>query len=450
MAGERSDIAHLFRRAGFGARPEELTYYDAPGRGFGVAVDDLLAAKPIAGGQASFREGIDSVWKPATNLRGRVVVPDLNEIQNTWLARMVTTAAPLVERMTLFLHDHFATAYHPEDTIDTPELQAQNDLFRANALGNWRTLCHAMIDDVAMSAWLDNNVNYKNKPNENLAREFMELFTLGPGNYTESDIRNAARALTGYEVAYNLELTGPRNSMVFNPAKHDDADDMTIFGVGPRNFLPHEFVDLALAQPAAPRFLATKLIETFAMPNPSSTFVTRIANNLRTSGWQIASALRAIFTSVEFRSAAARNSVVKSPAEFVAGALRALGRTNGDDTQAGLNWMRQAGQVLFDPPNVGGWPVNEGWLGAGGVLARYNAASALADRHVAAFVVPGQTMLRATTPTGWGEIFGMTDLAPATVNALNSYLSGATLQTDPVRDAAMITLVVASPDFSLA
>jgi len=394
----------------------------------------------------------------ATNLQGRVVVPSLQDIQKRWLGRMVGTSAPLVERMVLFLHDHWATAYTPGNTVDTPELETQNRLFRSYAFGNWRDLCHKMIEDVALSCFLNNNVNVKKEPNENLAREFMELFTLGPGNYTETDIRQAARALTGYKVATNFtgtnllaETTGSRNVMVFDPKQHDDADDITILGVGPKAFMPHDFVDVVLAQPAAPRFLARKLAETFVAPNPSAAYIDRIAGVLRSSNWSLAAALRAIFNSPEFQAPAARSAIVKTPAEFVVGCLRALDKTGDDDYTIALSWMTEAGMQLYDPPNVGGWPVNMGWLGAGGVLARYNAGVTLADRHVnSAPLLPTQQRLRATSPQGWGKLFGLTTLAPATVDAMNGYVAGAGTAGTQVIDAAMITLLVASPDYNLS
>jgi len=450
VAGEtRSLIAHLFRRAAFGARPDELDYYTQAG--YSKAVEDLLSGAPLMGGEPSIDEAGEPINQPVQNLRGRVLAPALNDIQTVWLRRMVTTTAPLVERMTLFLHDHWATAYRPGDHIDTPELSAQNDLFRVNALGNWKSLCHSMIGDVALSCWLDNDVNKKAHPNENLAREFMELFTLGPGNYTEQDVRGAARALTGYTVGYNLDVTGPRKVMLFKAADHDNTANNMILGMGPANFMPHDFVDIALMQEAAPLFLARKLIETFATPTPTSTFVRGIAGVLK-AGWELRSALSAIFTSTEFTSQSARAGIVRSPAEFVAGGLRALNRTSSDDIQRGIAWMGQAGQVLYDPPNVGGWPVNNGWAGAGGILARYNAAVALADLHVAQQpLLHRRTRLRATAPAGWGEIFGITELAPATRSAMEGYMRDAKNKADiDALDAAMITLTVSSPDFSLA
>ena len=446
LAGDRSLIAHLFRRAGFAARPAELDHYQAAG--YNAAVNELLSGAPLMGASPSWAEALDPLSEPTYNLVGRAAPRGLLDIQTEWLTRMVTTTVPLVERMTLFLHDHFATAYRPGDLIDTQELYAQNVTFRRHALGNWKALCHAMLDDVALSAWLDHNVNVKKHPNENLARELMELFTLGVGNYSETDVREAARALTGYQIGYNLEPRGPRNVMVFNAALHDEGTKTILGKTG--KFMPHDVVDVLLAHPAASRFLARKLIEYFVTPAPTSTFVERIAKILRTSNWELVPALRGIFTAPEFTAASARNALVKSPAEFMAGAFRALGRTEGDLLQSGIGWMSQAGQALFDPPNVGGWPHNEGWLGAGQLLARYNAGSVLADRHVAAFVFPGTTAIGATTVRGWGEVFGITELSSATAGALQSYIDQAKAPTAQTLSAAMITLVVASPDFLLA
>ena len=446
LAGDRSLIAHLFRRAGFAARPAELDHYQAAG--YDVAVADLLSGTPLMGATPSFAEATDPVLEPTYNLVGRAAPRPLLDIQTEWLTRMVSTTVPLVERMTLFLHDHFATAYVPGDIIDTQELTAQNWVFRRHALGNWKALCHAMLEDVALSAWLDNNVNVKKHPNENLARELMELFTLGVGNYTETDVREASRALTGYQIGYNLEPRGPRNTMVFNAALHDDGTKTILGSTG--KFMPHDVIDIVLEQPAASRFLATKLIEYFVMPVAPSGFVDRVAQSLVASDWELVPALRTIFTAPEFKATSVRGALVKSPAEFMIGAFRALNRTESDLHQTGVRWMSQAGQSLYDPPNVGGWPHNEGWLGAGQLLARYNAGSILADRHVTAFVLPGTTAAGATTVEGWGEVFGITDLSAPTVAALEGYLDEADAATPQSIAAAMITLVVASPDFLVA
>lgn len=447
MAGDdrAALIAHLFKRAAFGARPAELDYYtDA---GYAQAVDDLVSARPLMGAQAS-EDALAPINSMVRNLRGRVVPAGLEEIQVEWLRRIVTTTRPLIERMTLFLHDHWATAFRPSDTVDTPELGAQNDLFRTYALGDWRALCHAMIEDVALSCWLDNNVNRKEHPNENLAREYMELFTLGTGNYSEHDIREAARALTGYELGYSLDPRTARHYMVFNAVNHDETDKTILGQTGA--FLPHDFVDLVLAQQAAPVHIAGKLTRCFVGPKASSTLIGVVAEDLVSSGWKLEAALRTIFLSGEFQSPANRYGTVKSPVEHIAGALRALELSSDDQLRTALRWMGQAGQILFDPPNVGGWPSNEGWLGGAGILARYNAAVQLADMHVNTFVLPGQAAVRGATIEDWAEIFGITELAPATRAALNDYVGSTTATEQATLDAAMITLLVSSPDFTLA
>jgi uncharacterized protein (DUF1800 family) len=236
--------------------------------------------------------------------------------------------------------------------------------------------------------------------------------------------------------------------MVFNAEQHDEGDKTILGQKGA--FMPHDFVDLALAQPAASRHLARKLSLHFVGPSASSTLIEAVASEIVTSGWQIRSALRKIFYSGEFRSGSVRAGAVKSPAEFTAGALRSLGLTSDDHLRTGLYWMGQAGQSLFDPPNVGGWPANEGWLGGAGILGRYNAAVQIADLHMGRLVFPGQTRLRAATIEGWGEIFGVTELATATRDALNGYVSDAGATDEATLDSAMITLMISSPDFILA
>lgn len=442
---DRSLLAHLFRRAGFGARPAELDYYAS--RSYASAVDDLLSSSTLSGQQPSGDEAFDPLNTPIQSIRGRVLPTSLYDIQKAWLQRMVQSTEPLVERMTLFLHDHFATAYRPADTVDTPELFDQNNVFRVNALGNWRTICHAMLDDVALSCWLDNDINIKGHPNENMAREFMELFTLGPGNYTETDVREAARAMTGMSVGFNVNLTRSRNVMVFQPNLHDDGVKTILGRTG--KFMPHDVVDILLVQPAASRFLARKLVETFVGPNLSSAFVESIAQVLVGNGWELKPALSAIFGSSSFTTASSRSTLIKSPVEFIVGGLRALNQT--DFYEQALLWMNRQGQRLFDPPSVAGWPQNEGWLGAGNVLARYNFGVTLAQAHVNAHLLPGQKQIRAADTTGWAEIFGITDLADATRAAMGNYRTKAGL-TAPAKtiDAAMITLLMGSPDFSLS
>ncbi|MGH2726852.1 MAG: DUF1800 family protein, partial [Actinomycetota bacterium] len=358
---------------------------------------------------------------PASNLVERIApFRTLDSIQTSWLERMVTTVAPLIERMTLMLHDHFATAYSPGDYIDASELIAQNKLLRQHALGNWKDVLHALLEDVAMGMWLDADRNYVGAPNENLARELMELFTLGvDGGYTETTVREAARALTGYFLDNNLDPLGPRFKMTFDPYRHDDGIKEIFNATG--KLMPHDVIDILLAQPAASRHLARRLITTFVTPTPTTAFVEQIAGVLRnpSNSWELKPAMSAIFHSDEF-TIENRNTLVRSPAEFIAAAWRALGVT---DYATGNYWMRRAGQGLYDPPNVGGWVPNEGWLSAGLLLARYNAGVQLGSLSQNQLRLPGSLVMHATNAMQWAEIFGMTELAPATAAAVDSYIA---------------------------
>jgi uncharacterized protein (DUF1800 family) len=441
---DRSLLAHLFRRAAFGARPEELAFYAS--RPYPRAVEDLLSGRPIAGRPPdAIRLLQKHVVNPVGNVTSCVAQRDLFGLQTDWIRLMAETPTPLVERMTLFLHDHFATAFVP-GLIEATELATQNELFRAHALGNWRSLCHALLSDVALGLWLNADRNLPEAPNENLARELMELFVLGAdAGYTERDVREAARALTGYVLEDNLDPLGPRYRLRYVPERHDDGEKAILGRRG--RFEPHSLMDLLLAHPAAPRHLARRLLETFVSPSPPGALIDRIAAVLRTERWELRPALRAIFLSPEF--AAARGTLVKSPAEHVVGAWRALRRTEYDRANV---WMGQMGQRLFQPPNVGGWPGGEAWLSAGFLLARYNAAVELASLHRNALRLPLARRPEGGTPGAWGEVFGLTELAPRTLAALGAYLAGGRARGFPpdAIDHGMVTLVVSSPDFSLA
>lgn len=434
MAADRHLLAHLFRRAAFGARPEELAYYEQ--RGYTAAVEDLLAPRPLMGRTAM----------PVAETPSRLA-PHLPELQAEWVDRMIRTDTPLVERMALFLHDHFATAHMPMAMIETPELAEQLRTFRTHALGSWSMLVHTMIEDVALGVYLDHHRSVSGRSNENLARELMELFLLGPGTHTERDVRELARALTGYTLESNPSPTGPRRRLVFAANRHDRTLKTILGRQGP--WLPHDAVDILLATPAASTHLATRLVATFVNPVPPAALVDRVAGVLRTSGWSIKAALRTIFLSLDFMDPANRHTILRSPVEAMVAAQRALGRRDaGPLTNV---WAAKAGQSLFKPPNVGGWPANEGWLQAAYVLARYNAAAAFAEAHVRS---PAQTIPPTSTPSAttqaWAAVFGMTELHPAMRSAVEQYLSSSTTTLPMTKEAGVITLLLSSPDFAVA
>lgn len=439
MADEaRAQLAHLFRRAGFGARPDEIDYYAL--RGYAAAVDDLVSGRPLAGSLPVSVSTGESPPPGATYERA-----ELRRAQARWIRSMVTTATPLVERMTLFLTDHFATSFSPGDHIGVIDIENHVNLIRGHALGSFADLTRALIEDVAFAIWLDAHRNRRGIANENLARELFELHTLGAGNYTETDVREAARSLTGYKLVKqdgSMMSSGSPNQLIFDSRLHDYGEKTVLGRTG--TFMPRDVVDIALAQPAAPTFVATALVAAFQSPAPNADLVARVAAALRTNNWQLAPALRTLFMAPEFIAGTSRGAVVKSPAEFVAGALRSLKRA---EYEPAASLAAACGQSLFEPPNVAGWRPNEGWLGAGMMLGRYNAAATIGQWHA---TQPATGFAAPATLDGWMKQFGMVELAPATTAAINTYMRETLTLSDKVRQAGLVTLLLSSPDFSLA
>ncbi len=222
---------------------------------------------------------------------------------------------------------------------------AQNRFLRQHALADYGTILKGIARDPVMMRWLDISGSVRGRPNENYARELMELFTLGVGNYTEQDIREAARAFTGF-------VTDREGRVSFVRARHDDGPKTVLGRTGRRG--PDDIVDIILDRPEAAVFLARKLLRFFVRPDPSADSVAEVARVLRETGFSVKSALRRLFNLPEFSSPEAYRSLVKSPAEYVAGAIRQLG---AEMDGPGLPAMTaQMGQTLFNPPNVAGWP----------------------------------------------------------------------------------------------
>jgi len=423
----RALLAHLFRRAGFGARKADLDAYAS--KDYSTAVEDLVA--PALRKQNSSALLTQETGEP-------LLQPALSDVQKGWLGSMIASASPLAERMTLFLSNHFVAAYQAPN-VDAAALVAHHSIIRKHALGSFAELAHAMIDDKAQSCYLNNERNRAAKPNENLGRELMELFMLGSGTYSERDVKETARALTGYTLV--TPAPGMRKKLVFDKTLHD-AGPKTILGVT-SNFTPHGVVDLFLSQPTSRRFIAQKLVAHFVGPDPGGTLAGTVASSLARN-WRFDDALRTIFYSQQFRATSARQALPKSPAEYVAGLMRALGRT---EVHEGVSYMAQAGQTLFRPPSVVGWPTGKRMLGPGAVLARYNAASAFARIHA--------TNPSANAPSGlalapWMEALGLTSLSQPTIDALNAYLAATARNTTAVRTAGLITVLASSPDFNLS
>jgi uncharacterized protein (DUF1800 family) len=281
------------------------------------------------------------------------------DLRGWWLHEMLTTPSPLTERMTLFWHNHFVSS---QQKVRYSQLMyRQNELLRQQALGNFGTLLHAVSKDPAMLIYLDNANNRKGAPNENFAREVMELFTLGEGHYTEQDIKEAARAYTGWSIEPE---TGEYK---WRPFIHDQGVKTVLGKSG--NFSGDEVLDILLAQPACAEFIVTKLWHEFISPNPDQAEVRRIARDFRDSHYEIKVALRDLFLSRAFWDEKNRGTLVKSPAELIVGALKQFDFTY-DDPLPFTFAVAQLGQNLFSPPNVKGWPGGDAWINSSTLLAR--------------------------------------------------------------------------------
>lgn len=388
------DAAHLLNRAGFGGSPSEIRDFHALGRS--RAVESLLAPtealdafplpkwtsdEQLREDMMAFRDKRRSGAQTQRELtpeeadkarrEARREIQRENRIraldaQGWWFNRMLTSRAPLREKMTLFWHDHFATSFQK---VRQPALLIrQNELFRREAFGSFKKLTQAVLMDPAMMLYLDTQNSRKSKPNENFPREVMELFTLGEGNYTEQDVREAARAFTGYQI-------NRLNGTVTHTRRQWDDSDKTVFGkTGP--FTGEDVIGLIFEKKEAARFLTKKLWEFFVSEDLSASTLENLASTFHQADFQIAPLLREIFLSREFYAEASTRSQIKSPIQYLVGLLKQLEITR---PPAGfpVQGQQQLGQILFMPPNVAGWDWGQAWINTNTLLTRYNLAGML-------------------------------------------------------------------------
>ena len=281
------------------------------------------------------------------------------ELRDWWMGNMLQTETPLAEKMTLFWHNHFATSQQKVRIANV--VYAQNVLFRKQALGNFDTLLRELSRDPAMLIYLDSVNSKKEAPNENFAREVMELFSLGEGNYTEQDIKEAARAFTGWSVDRE---TG---KYMFRRGAHDFGKK-TIFGKT-GNFDGDQVIDLILAKPEAAQFITRKLWREFVSPTPDEVEVKRLAHILQSSGYDLTKLMQAMLTSDAFYALDNRGVLIKSPIEFVVGTIKTF-NVKPTNVRPFVLQSGVLGQNLFLPPNVKGWPGGEVWINSASLLNR--------------------------------------------------------------------------------
>jgi len=281
------------------------------------------------------------------------------ELRAWWLREMLATESPLTERMTLFWHGHFATS---QQKVRSNQLMyRQNVLLRREALGNFGTLLHAIARDPAMLVYLDNAGSRRGAPNENFAREVMELFTLGEGRYGEADVKEAARAFTGWS------LERGTGEFTYRRIWHDYGEK-TVLGRKGR-FDGDDILDVLLERPETARFIAAKLWREFISPQPDAAEVERWAQVFREARYEVKPLLRAIFLSKAFWAEENRSALVKSPVDLAVGTMRASGM-NPFDLRPAVFACASLGQNLFAPPNVKGWPGGNAWIDSATLLAR--------------------------------------------------------------------------------
>jgi uncharacterized protein (DUF1800 family) len=361
------DARHLLNRTGFGATQAEIERYAPMTRE--QAVRKLLsetrtrAITPppswATDSEASIRRpGADASEMERKLFQQEQIRKGL-ELRGWWVREMLDTPSPLTERMTLFWHNHFVSS---QQKVRLAQLMyRQNVTLRANALGSFGTLLHVIARDPAMVVYLDSAQNRKGTPNENFAREVMELFTLGEGNYGEQDVKEAARAFTGWS------LDRATGEFMFRPFIHDYGTKSVLGRSG--NFDGDRVLDILLEQDQAAEFLTRKLWREFVSPDPDAAEVRRIARRFRESRYDIKVALHELLTSDAFYAPANRGTLIKSPIDLVVGTLRQFDLKAAEPIPFAVA-AAGMGQNLFSPPNVKGWPGEEAWINSTTLLAR--------------------------------------------------------------------------------
>jgi len=429
-----SSVALLYRRAGFGASAAQIATLSA--QGYSATVDQLIA--PLGGPDP----GADAVPLPqlspppsnyaqlkndptARQALARTLGVQKVALTNWWLGRMVATTNPLQEKLTFLLHGHFPTSI---SKVRFPlYMYGQNQVFRTQGAGDFDTLTQAVAIDPAMLIWLDAASDIGSSPNENFARELMERFTMGIGTYTEDDVRAGAACFSGWR------LNRVTNAFAFDAKQHNNS---------PQTFLGNQInsgqqaIDLATHSSASAKFVPAAFWSHLAYPVTTQDPVVADLSPGYAADRNVANLLRAIFQHPSFVSNASLTGLIKQPTEYVVGALRALG-VPASSLKAGAvqSVLAGLGQVLFDPPSVGGWEQNGYWLSTAAALTRWDFAhrlastadiSSVADQPVAARVDATAALLSLT---GW------------------SATTAAALQQAAGNPETLVTLGLVSPEY---
>jgi uncharacterized protein (DUF1800 family) len=479
-------IEHLLRRAGFGARPDELEMYRE--MSISGAVDALVNYDRVGDDVDSF------VGKPGyvnTTIRGQFA-PQSNivDARQRWLFRMVHSDRPLQEKMTLFWHNHFATAYNKiagalgategarylaaKASEDPGKVRGQIEMLRDNALGNFRDILTNIAKDTAMLVWLDNRTNTKAKPQENFAREIMELFTVGVGNYTESDVYAGARVFSGWNLTRpGAAADGSQHyEFFFNAAQHETTAktfSFPIYADGSKTIPARsasdglqdgaDLIAALVASPDTARYLATKLYRFFVTDfgAVNVTFVDRVASVYLQSRYDMKAVMREVLLSPEFRDPGAYFARYAWPVEYVVRALKDVGWV-GFSVNDALTPLANMGQILFEPPDVSGWDAGAAWFSTGAMLARMNFAASLATNQKFNLAASAKVSGASGSPEALLSHFTSELVTAPLDSSVTSELSGYLRATGPwtgsdaqlqAKAPGLVHLIAGSPEYQL-
>lgn len=454
---DRRRVARLFNRAAFGATVQEIDQWAQ--LGYATAVDHLVGFAPASGRADDVEVTAVATAAGQVDGLGSNVADPLSPFQGWWLRRMATTAYPLEEKLTLYWHGHFATGFSKVARVQA--MVVQNRLFRDYAAGDFRQLSKRITGDGAMLVWLDGATNRAGATNENYGREFFELFTVGRDQgYGQSDVREASRAFTGYTV-------DGEGGARFVAALHDRSDKTILGHRGPWG--PADVTDLVLDRhprgPAAANYVAHRLASFLHRPDPEPALVDAMARRFVSGGYATGPMVRTLLTRPEFMNAT--HLTVKSPAELVAGVIRALGFARGAEATADpMSFISslatdefaracgEMGQVLFDPPSVAGWRGGASWANTATSISRYNFAARVGElvaEDLVTAALDEADGIPETVARTWMDRLGLLELSPATNAGITQYVAAARAAGDAPHAIArgLLTLLVASPDYNL-
>ena len=438
-------ISHLLRRAGFGVTREEHDHYQSIG--LQATIDELVNYDAVD----------DSA---ADTLAAQIPTESLQGLAGWWAVRMANTKRPLQEKITFFWHGLLTSQI---SVVKSAELmKRQNDFFRANAMADFPNVLKGITMDPAMMLYLDTSGSQRRAPNENYARELMELFSLGIGHYTEQDIREAARAFTGWQVP--RARTAPNEYVfeepAFRPNLFDNGAKTFLGKTG--NFRPDDIVDIIVEQPASARFIVGKLYSAFVYPGPDEQTLRRFVDVYLKSNKSIGATVEAMLRSDDMYSPRAYRAIVRGPVEYAIAAIKALGgQASIAQTLAQGRGQTVAamGQTLFEPPNVAGWPGGETWLNSATMFSRLNYINQVTGgapqprnaRDVRPQPAPGANLGTAAHALDYYLPLVLDDNVPDDARQLLvDYAGGPDAPLSPDQLRSLVYLILASPQFHLA